>query len=105
MKKLFAVLALTGTFAAGSFTAVALAQKDPKKPDPKTAAKGVMAIKPDAKGKYRLYVRNADGDTLLMSAGAGFKTEDEAKEAFEEVKAIVGAVKVTVEKADPDKDK
>lgn len=115
MKKLLAAVAMTGLFAIGTCTAVALAQappkpadpkkEDPKKPaDTKKDAKGTLAIKPDAKGKYRLYVRDADGKTLLMSAGAGFEDEKAAKEAFEEVKGIVGSAKVTVEKAD-DKEK
>jgi uncharacterized protein YegP (UPF0339 family) len=109
VKKLLAAVALSGLLAAGTCTAVALAQapkkEEPKKPvDTKKDAKGTLAIKPDAKGKYRLYVRDSEGKTLLMSAGAGFDDEKSAKEAFEEVKGIVAAGKVTVEKAD-EKDK
>lgn len=106
MKKLFAALSLCGLFAAGTMLAVAQAPKpdpkaDPKKPaDPKTASKGALVVKPDAKGKFRLYVRDGDGKTMLMSAGAGFDTEKEAKEAFDEVKKIVADGKVTTEKAD-----
>ncbi len=131
MKKLIAALALTGLFAAGTFSAIAQAPKkeepkkeDPKKPadpkvDPKVdpkkpvepkvdpkANKGSITIKPDAKGRYRLLIKDADGKGMLMTAGNGFETEKEAREALEEVKGILATGKVTVEKADaPDKGK
>ncbi|MEO2092348.1 MAG: hypothetical protein ABGY75_23090, partial [Gemmataceae bacterium] len=76
-----------------------------KKP-PATAAKGSVVIKPDAKGRFRLSVKNEDGKTLLMSAGNGLETEKEAREAIDEIKGILSAAKVTVEKAEAkDKDK
>ena len=123
MKKMIAALALTGLFVAGTFTAIAQAPKptakadpkpadpkvdpkaDPKKPaDPKAASKGSITIKPDAKGRYRLLIKDADGKGVLMTAGNGFETEKEAREALEEVKGILATGKVTVEKAD-DKEK
>jgi uncharacterized protein YegP (UPF0339 family) len=122
MKKLLAVLSLTGLLVAGTFTAIAQAPKkeepkkeepkkpadpkvDPKKPaDPKAASKGSVVIKPDAKGRFRISVKDEDGKTLLMSAGNGFETEKDAKAAIEEIKGILAAAKVTVEKAD-DKEK
>lgn len=117
MKKLFAALALVGLFAAGTTLAVAQREKpadpvkpaDPKKPvdpvkvDPK-AGKGTITIKPDAKGRYRILVKDADGKGLLMTAGNGFETEKDARAAVEEAKGILTSGKVTVEKAD-EKDK
>lgn len=112
MKKQLVALALVGLFAAGTFTAIAQAPKkddtkkeDPKKPtDPKSATKGTVTIKPDAKGKYRILVKDADGKGMLMTAGGGYDTEKEAREAVEEAKGILSSAKVTVEKAD-EKDK
>jgi len=128
MKTAFRALALAGLFAAGVATVatvsgpVAFAQAPKQKPaattaavattkkdDPKpSATKGSIVIKPDAKEKFRIYVKDAEGKTLLMTAGAGFATEKEAKEKVEEIIAIVGKAKVTVEKGDakePEKDK
>lgn len=124
MKKLFRTLALAGVFAVGAGTVVTLsgpvalansqkakAKEEQKKPDdtkkpPTTAGKGSVVIKPDAKGRFRLSVKNEDGKTLLMSAGNGFETEKEAREAIDEIKGILAGAKVTVEKADAkEKDK
>lgn len=123
MKKLFRTLALAGVFAVAAGTAVTLsgpvalansqkAKVDPKKDDtkkedpkkPTTVAKGSVVIKPDAKGRFRLSVKNEDGKTLLMSAGNGFETEKEAREAIDDIKSILASAKVTVEKGD-EKDK
>ncbi len=123
MKKLFRTLALAGVFAVGAGTVVTLsgpvalansqkAKADPKKEDtkkedpkkPTTAAKGSVVIKPDAKGRFRLSVKNEDGKTLLMSAGNGFETEKEAREAIDDIKSILSSAKVTVEKGE-EKDK
>lgn len=117
MKKLFRTLALAGVFAVAAGTAVTLsgpvalansqkakAKTDDTKKPPTTAAKGSVVIKPDAKGRFRLSVKNEDGKTLLMSAGNGFETEKEARDAIDEIKGILGGAKVTVEKAD-EKDK
>lgn len=132
VKKLIAALALCGLFAAG--TAVGLAQKpdpvkpadpkkpvdpvkpadpkvDPKKPvdpkDPKApAVKGSVVIKPDTNGKFRVSIRDENDKTLLMSStGFIFDTEKEAKEAIDDIKAILATAKVTVLKADAPKDK
>ena len=118
MKTLLTALALTGLLAAAPVVLAQAAKPtaakpadpkvDPKKPaDPKVdpkAGKGSITIKPDAKGRYRLLIKDADGKGLLMTAGNGFETEKEAKEALEEIKAILASGKVTVEKAD-DKEK
>src|SRR5687768_11545305 len=112
MKKLLAVLALTGLFAAGTFTAIAQAPKkddtkkeepkkdDAKKSDSKSTGKGSITIKPDAKGKYRILIKDADGKGMLMTAGSGYETEKEAREAVEEAKSILSAAKITVEKGE-----
>jgi uncharacterized protein YegP (UPF0339 family) len=124
VKKLIAVVTLTGLFAAGTFTALAYAQgtkptaaatkpADPKptgkadpKPDPKAAVKGSVVIKPDVKGKFRVSIRDEDGKTLLMSStGFIFDTEKEAIAAIDEIKSILATSKVTVEKAEEKKDK
>jgi uncharacterized protein YegP (UPF0339 family) len=126
MKKLLAAVALTGLFAAGTFTVLAQVPKkedakptakadpkaDPKKPadtkkeEPaKSTAKGSVVVKPDARGKYRVSIRNEDGKTLLMSStGFTFDSEKEAIAAIEDIKSILATSKVTVEKAD-EKDK
>jgi uncharacterized protein YegP (UPF0339 family) len=82
--------------------------EEPKKTDDKksSSAKGSVIIKPDAKGRFRISVKDDGGKTLLMSAGNGFETEKEAKDAVEEIKGILAAAKVTVEKGDAkEKDK
>lgn len=123
MKKLFHTLALAGVFAVGAGAVVTLsgpaalansqkakAKEEQKKPDdtkkpPTTAAgKGTITIKPDAKGRFRLTVKNADGKTLLMTAGNGFESEKEARDAIEEIKGIMAGGKVAVEKGE-EKDK
>lgn len=104
VKKSLAVLALVGLFALGSFTAASLGQApkkpaDPAKEDPAPAGKGSVVLKPDAKGRFRISVKDANGKTVLMTAGNGYATEEEAKEAIENVKKILATAKVTVEKA------
>ena len=76
------------------------AQKDEKKPST-TGAKGSIIIKPDAKDRFRIMIKGEDGKALLMTAGNGFETEKEAREAIEEIKAILKDTKVTLEKAEP----
>lgn len=124
MSKWIRNLTLAGVFAvaAGGVatvsgpTALAQAQKDkakpadpkkddPKKPDDKKAVKGSIVIKPDAKDRFRISVRGEDGKTLLMSAGNGFATEKEAREAIDEIKGILASAKVTVEPKEKEKDK
>lgn len=127
MSKWIRALALSGVFAVGAGTVASLSSpsafaysqkakakeadpkkaEEPKKDEPKkttAAGKAAVVIKPDAKGRYRLSVRNEDGKTLLMSAGNGFETEKEARDAVEVIKGILSSAKVTVEKAD-EKDK
>lgn len=111
MKKLVTALALVGLFAAGTTFAVAQRDKpvetkkeDPKKPADPKGVKGSVVIKPDAKGRFRISVKDEDGKTLLMSAGNGFETEKEARAAIDDIKSILSSAKVTVEKAD-DKEK
>ena len=72
-----------------------------KKPD---VLKGFVVIKPDAKDRFRISIKGGDGKTLLMSAGNGFETEKEAREAIDEIKAILKDTKITLEKAEPSKD-
>ncbi|MCU0702474.1 MAG: hypothetical protein MUF18_00595 [Fimbriiglobus sp.] len=106
MQKVFAVLTLAGLFAIAPLAVAQAPKADPKKPaDTKPAAsKGSITIKPDAKGRYRLLIKDADGKGMLMTAGNGFETEKEAREAIEELKSILSSAKVTVEKGD-EKDK
>lgn len=75
--------------------------KDDKKP---VAVKGSVIIKPDAKERFRISIKGEDGKTLLMSAGNGFETEKEAREAIDEIKAILKDTKITLEKGEPSKD-
>ena len=125
MSKWIRTLTLAGVFAIGAGTVVTLSspvalansqkaktkEADPKKPEdpkkpPTTSVKGSVVIKPDAKGRFRISVKNEDGKTLLMSAGNGFETEKEAREAIDEIKGILSGAKVTVEKAESkEKDK
>ena len=77
------------------------AAKDDKKP---VAVKGSVIIKPDAKERFRISIKGEDGKTLLMSAGNGFETEKEAREAIDEIKAILRDTKITLEKGEPSKD-
>ncbi len=76
------------------------APKDDKKPTA-TTVKGALVVKPGKDDRFRIFIRGEDGKTMMMSAGNGFETEKEAKEAIDEIKAILKDAKVTVEKADP----
>ena len=62
---------------------------DPKAP---VAVKGTVAVKADKAGKFRFYVRDEDGETILMSP-KGYATEEEAMKALDAAKAILGGVK------------
>lgn len=98
---LFAV-GVGGVVSVSSPTALAYTQKAKAKAkagDP-APGKGTIIIKPDAKGRFRLSVKNGDGKTLLMTAGNGFATEEDARAAIEEIKGIMAAGKVTVEKGE-----
>jgi uncharacterized protein YegP (UPF0339 family) len=114
MTKWIRSLALASVFAIGAGTVVTLSSPavlaqaakgkpavDPKKPEEpkKSAAKGSVIIKPDAKERFRISIKDEEGKTLLMSAGNGFATEKEARDAIEDIKAILASAKVTVEKA------
>jgi uncharacterized protein YegP (UPF0339 family) len=80
------------------------ATKAEEKKPAAAAVKGEVIIKPDAKGRYRISIKN-DDKTVLMSAGNGFETEKEARDAIEEIKSILASTRVTVEKAEASKDK
>jgi uncharacterized protein YegP (UPF0339 family) len=76
------------------------ATKDDKKPTASTG-KSAVVVKPGKDDRFRIFIRNEDGKTIMMSSGNGFETEKEAKEAIDEIKAILKDAKVTSEKADP----
>ena len=121
MKKFVRSLIVASAFAIGTGTLVVVApgvadaqtKADPKalppKADPKgskpvdpkapVAAKGTVAVKADKAGKFRFYVRDEDGETILMSP-KGYSTEEEAMKSLDAAKAILAGVKVTKEKPD-----
>jgi uncharacterized protein YegP (UPF0339 family) len=120
MNKLIKTMMVLGLFGAGAVgvaltgTPLASAQatkgsektKPAEKPAEKSgtkpaAAKGSLVVKPGKDDRFRIFIRNEDGKTIMMSSGNGFETEKEAKEAIDEIKAILKDAKVTTEKADP----
>jgi uncharacterized protein YegP (UPF0339 family) len=109
MKKLLRNVLLASLFSASAIGVMSLSNPEAfaqgakgkaadKAKGEKPSAKGSVIIKPDAKERFRISIKNEDGKTLLMSAGNGFATEEEAKAAIEEIKAILETAKVTVEK-------
>ena len=69
--------------------------KDAKKP-----TGGVIEVAEGKDGKFRFFVRNADGKLLAMSSPSGFASEKDAKEAINDLKDVIRTAKVTTKKAD-----
>lgn len=73
-------------------------EQKPKPPEPKAGdGKGTVTVAKDKQGKFRYYVKDAAGKTLLMGP-VGFEKADEAIAALEKAKAILNAAKPVVEK-------
>ncbi len=126
MKKFVSRLLVASALAAGAGTLVATApgvalaqvakeapkpkpadpKADPKKPvDPKAGeAKGTVFIKAGKDDKFRFFVHDEAGKTLLYSP-TGHDTEEEARKALDHAKAILASTKVTKEKGEVTKDK
>lgn len=75
----------------------------PKKVAPKSGT-GTIEVAEGKDGKFRFFVRNADGKLLAMSGPGGFATDKEAAKAVEELREVINAAKVTTGKkpAKPD---
>jgi len=115
MRKLFVcvlMIAVIGAFSSLTYTPT-LAQttkkekdkdkdKDAKKDkDTKKPAGGVIEVVQGAKdGKFRFFVRDADGKLLAMCSPSGFASEKDAKEAIDDLKDVLRTAKVTTKKAD-----
>jgi uncharacterized protein YegP (UPF0339 family) len=78
----------------------ALAQKDKDKS--KKGGAGTVEIGEGKDGKFRFTVRDADGKFLALSAPHA--TEKEARAAIEELREALVKAKVTLKKAEKDKD-
>lgn len=68
--------------------------KDTKKGVTKSGA-GTIEIGEGKDGKFRFFVRNADGKLLAMSGPGGFATAKDAEEAIDDLKEVVAKAKVT----------
>jgi hypothetical protein len=88
MKKLLGIVFLSGAVALTTFsTSDTLAQGKKK-----AAAGGTIELKESKDGKYRFTVRDADGK-YLGGSSTPHATEKEAKEAAEELKAVIATAK------------
>ncbi|MFO0879856.1 MAG: hypothetical protein U0840_21120 [Gemmataceae bacterium] len=92
----------------------ALAQGTKKDKDTKTTKSkggtGTVEVNEGKDGKFRFFIRDAEGKLLAMSSPSGFATAKDASKAVDDLKEIVATAKVTVGKApakktDKDKDK
>ena len=100
MRKLIVCLALLAGMAAATtiMDSASLAQGTRKdKKDKITKGKGaaVIEITEGKDGKFRFFVRNAEGKLLAMSSPGGFASEKEASRAIAELKEVVKSAKVT----------
>jgi uncharacterized protein YegP (UPF0339 family) len=99
MRKLFVCVALLAGMAASItvMDSASLAQgtKKDKKDKTKEKAAAVIEITEGKDGKYRFFVRNAEGKLLAMSSPGGFASEKEAAKAIEELREVVRTAKVT----------
>jgi uncharacterized protein YegP (UPF0339 family) len=75
---------------------VAQGKKDAKKGA--QAAAGVIEIGEGKDGKFRFFVRNAEGKLLAMSSPGGFATAKDAETAIQTLKEVVSKAKVTMAK-------
>jgi uncharacterized protein YegP (UPF0339 family) len=101
MSKLWSGGCLPGVFlflalAAPPHTAVAQENKDTKKAEPAGAA--AIEIAEGKDGKFRFFVRDAEGKVLAMSSPSGFATAKDAQAAVDQLKAAVAKAKVSVAK-------
>jgi hypothetical protein len=73
------------------------AKKDKKdKKAGKEDSKGaVIEVTEGKDGKFRFFVRNAEGKLLAMSSPGGFATAKEAEKAVEDLKDVMRTAKVT----------
>jgi hypothetical protein len=84
----------------------AQAKKDVKKDTKDTKkATGVIEIGEGKDGKFRFFVRDADGKLLAMSGPGGFASVKEAQDSIDELRAIVASAKVANVGKKKDKDK
>ena len=79
-----------------------LAQGTKKEKDKvtKKSGTGVIEVAEGKDGKFRFFVRDADGKLLAMSSPSGFASEKDAKEAINDLKEVIRTAKVTGKKTD-----
>lgn len=105
-----AAFALVALFLAAS-APVAVAQKDKDKDKAKDKDKekaktfGAIELQEGTDGKFRFYVRNAEGKLIASSPVSGFATEKDAKAALDELKGMLGKPKFVKTKKEKEEDK
>src|SRR5262245_31151897 len=103
MRKLLVCVLMFGLLAGLSGTAVpvvvAQATKKDKDKDKDTkgakAGAGTIEVSEGKDGKFRFFVRNADGKLLAMSGPTGFASEKDAEKGIDELREVVAKAKVT----------
>jgi hypothetical protein len=101
MRKLFLCFVLLGAFA----TVSTVQHPVQGQGGAKKAKAGVIEIGEGKDGKFRFFVRDADGKLLAMSGPGGFATEKEARAAVDTLKEVVRSAKVTTIAKKGSKDK
>jgi len=99
VRSLALMTAMAGLITAGGL-AVAPAQdkKDVKKGT--KAAAGTVEVNEGKDGKFRFFVRDAEGKMLAMSGPSGFETKADAVEAIETLKSVLPSAKMSAGKKD-----
>lgn len=100
MKKLLGLLSLAIVslyLVSGATEAIAQGKKS-------TTKQGTIELIQSKDGKYRFSIRDADGKYLAGSP-VGHATEKEAREAVEDLKAVIGTAKYVSKKTEAKEDK
>ncbi len=96
MKKLLSLLSITAVTA---FLASGSAELSAQNKKGSSTKQGTIELLESRDGKFRFSVRDSEGKYLGGSA-VGHATEKEAREAAEELKAVIGTAKYVSKKAD-----
>lgn len=94
--------AMAGLVFAGGITAAAAQDKKAAK-DAK--ATGTIEVNEGKDGKYRFFIRDAEGKLLAMSGPTGFEKKDDAVKALDHLKDVLATAKVAPAAKKSDKDK
>lgn len=112
MRKMFACMLMFALIVGVTTITHPAALAQPTKKDKDTVKKGgtkagvgTIEVNEGKDGKFRFFVRNADGKLIAMSGPGGFATDKEAAKAVDELREVINAAKVSTGKAPAKSDK